>query len=470
MRALIWSGESCARWTRRVLEVAHPLCLTVAAKPIIEYYLDFCRVCGVSAVRVVSDLPLAEVRAATGSGTRWGVPIDFALCFPTDTLQDLLRKNSGFRGSDTVLVLHGLPFVWYSQGDALEGDEFFAESSAGGTMRCDSGGLACVRPGLDPSVTLESLPARQAARFSLRSMATVAEWFDRNMEVVGAEPERFALPGFRQGTNVWVGHATIIRDAGLVEGPAIVGSRTLLDRRVVVGPRAVIGSSVIVDEATEIVDGIVCDGTYVGANLEVKGRIALRDRLVDPRSGEFVPIDNHLLSGTGGGQGLPLLVRHVWHAAAAAAIYALLLLPRALLLCALWLLGARLGGGTTYICEGGRAVRLRPIESRPGASPWMVRLVGALALGAVGALPQVVAGRLWLVGNTPLADTVANRAAIAGMTAYRPGVFTYATAFARGTDATGARLHELYYATRTDVLTDLRALARGFFRGLRRPW
>jgi len=365
--------------------------------------------------------------------------------------------------------MHGLPFVWYSQADAIEDDPFLADPS-GAVIRCDSGEVACVQPGGDPSAALQRLPARQPARFSVRSLATVAEWFERNMEVVGADPERFALPGFRQGTNVWVGHATTIRDAGLVEGPAVVGSGTLLDRRVVVGPRAIIGSSVIVDEATEIVDAIVCDGTYVGANLEVRGRIALRDRLVDPRSGEFVPIDRHLLSGMGAGIRLPLLVRRVWHAAAATVLYVLFLGPRVLLLAALWLLGARPRGGGTYIGNGGGAVRLRLFEPRPGAPRWLFRLAGTLGLSAIGALPQVVAGRLWLVGNTPLADTAVNREAVAGMTAYRPGVFTYATAYARGTDAIGARLHELYYATRTDAFSDMRALARGFFRGLSGSW
>ncbi len=98
---------------------------------------------------------------------------------------------------------------------------------------------------------------------------------------------------------VWVGHNSSIHPLARLTPPILVANNCLIGKGVDLGPYAVIGNNVIIDEDATIANTTVLDNSYIGHLVNLENRIVSKNILIDANSGEAVDVpDPHLLTQT----------------------------------------------------------------------------------------------------------------------------------------------------------------------------
>jgi len=93
MKTLIVHKEADFNWLRRLFPDRSPLLASVCNKPLLEYLLDFAILSGSRHVRLATDMPLVEVEAVFGDGSRWGVELTYVSIREADDLEAVLLKE-----------------------------------------------------------------------------------------------------------------------------------------------------------------------------------------------------------------------------------------------------------------------------------------------------------------------------------------------------------------------------------------
>ena len=98
---------------------------------------------------------------------------------------------------------------------------------------------------------------------------------------------------------VWVGRNSRIHPQAVTHPPMLVGENCYIARGVEIGPDVVIGKNVLVDEGASIAHTTILDNTYVGQCVNLDRRIVNKDLLIDGKSGASIYVtDQHLLDKT----------------------------------------------------------------------------------------------------------------------------------------------------------------------------
>lgn len=282
---------------------ARPL-MPIANKPVLFHVLDGLRTGGIHQVALVVEGPSrAEIRAAVGTGRRFGMALEYLDAPPDAGIVDVLREADDFLAGEPFVVQDADALVRDRMGDLAR--RFTAERldalvlrlpgmrpangrarrpSARSTLSplggCFLGPQALGRD-LEPCMGLPDLLARVRGRGGRIRVERVAgslpcrggrdALLDANrkaLEALRAEPVRAELRDSELQGQVVV-HPTARLDHSLVRGPVVIGPRVELSHAYV-GPYTSLGADVVV-EGSEVENSIVLDGAHVcflGARLE----------------------------------------------------------------------------------------------------------------------------------------------------------------------------------------------------------
>ncbi len=426
--------------------------LPIGNRPWIEFWIEWCVAQEFRSLQVVLGDGAHEIEHYLGDGSRWGVEIGYSFLRTPDDPDAFLRRSP-------ARWLDGLLYV--------RRPVFPRRLSANPPARLSASPHAVRRPdGLDVLYSREpaaiqallagGTPAAEpfpAECLVAHPLESLQHYFDLNLAMVDGEIDRYLTPGYRRQDQAYLGYNVIYPPAARLSPPLIIGNDVRLQALCSVGPRVILGNRVIVDRQAEVTDTLVLDGTYLGAGIELKGRIVSGRRLIDPSDGTAVDLDDtHLLAPLRTAGAVGEKVRRLAHRLAALLLLAVGA-PLALPALALGrLLGGRLARHTLLGVRG--PCHLATWQPRPPGGGLLVRL----SLDRWLLLARVVRGDLWLCGQLPVDARDAEEART--WPSYRPGVFTYADTRPDRDDPVMRRLDAAYYAYHRGWGEDARILRR----------
>ena len=139
---------------------------------------------------------------------------------------------------------------------------------------------------------------------------SVKAWHELNF-VVLRNPGDFTLPGYSSERDVHLGRSVVMEYGTEVKPPVLLNDNTWLARNVRLCGDVVVDSGSYISEGASLRRTVVCRDTFIGAGLELDGKIVSGRRVIDAETGTWVDLEEPGLArrmphGLG-------WVRKVWH-------------------------------------------------------------------------------------------------------------------------------------------------------------
>jgi len=246
MKAAFYLGPAPS-WTLPLS--SDPWLMTIGGRPLIDHWFYAAWEIGVRQVLLSGEGCTSGTRKyLAGAESRWGVKV----AFEDSPLAVLIRLNDG-----PLIVFDDYNLPWLSQGDASA------------PSRSD-------RPVLRWSADEDTMVVRPVEGCNMISLASPIAYWEINVALARRSDE---LANRLPATDCRVANGTILNPE------TIFGSHCRIARGAVIGEGVVLGSRVVVDEGASIRNSVILDGTYIGPNLDVSGRIVAGEVVLDPDTG-----------------------------------------------------------------------------------------------------------------------------------------------------------------------------------------
>ncbi len=441
MKAIIHCLPPPATWQAEYFHRENPYLLPFVGKPLLEFYVDTCALCGVTDLLVLQENYDEAVESFLGDGSRWGVSIVHGTGHGKADSDEAVRHNAGFVQGDQVLYFEGFFLPLYDKRLTFSPEILPVD----GSVRL-----------LGASHTPPETPFVRAIPVdSLQAFHQV------NMDLLENHAEALVMRGYGAEKGVFFGMNNIVGNAAALNVPFILGDNTQIEPNAKIGPLAILGDSCIVDKHTRISRTIIFDKTYLGADLELRDKIISGGTLIDPETGVQVEFrDNYFVAQVQTGRFKRALNR-VWDLS--------LGLPLAAWTGLAYLVYKMIGipetETATYRIRGdsferGTFVRYYPI--RGPKVTWFFKL----SADKFKLLLLVLKGRMSLIGDT-LWNPDDHEFMYERYKNYHAGAFTYTESLDH-TDEDERLIDDLYYAHNRSPKTDLQLLLRFFVSRLLR--
>ncbi|MBM9520174.1 NDP-sugar synthase [Desulforhopalus vacuolatus] len=419
MKGLIIIKEERCRWLRELVPVYHPAMITLCNKPLLEYLLEFAILCGADKVRFVFDSPDDRIEDYFDTGSRWGIDISYSSTRENDQLEDILKKNSSFRGEDPLLILDGFFFIRFDKG----GDygALFLPGGGGAELCCEGGEIRFQGESGPPAIIKGG-----GLDLSIHPIMEIGDIFSHSMDILSRDAHRYILPGYNNEEGVYIGRNVTLPKSVKITRPILLGNNVQLGKNCEIGPGAVIGNNVIVDGGSRIENSIILDNTYIGGDLTIKEKIVHSNMAISVETGNaFKFVDQHLLSGISNATGChPLKILLHW--CMALFFYVVGVVPATVMQFLLKNGGNWQEEEKSILLADGTPFTVKICRIRRASLG--ARIASGLALDKVVLLPGVLSGKLDLVGNKPIVATSEGKIFFDDFAGYLPGVFSFSEA------------------------------------------
>lgn len=461
MKAIIicpWEDTLCLR---EAFGLSSPFLLSIGNKPLLEYVLDFCNLCGIREIRVLQSRPDARLREYYGDGSRWNCEISYGICREGQPLREILLRNAGMIGGDDLFLISGYLF-FACRMDAGVKIEVAPDEVRGKVLRGERGLFVAGRERCR-NFTLEGLAeSRRLRPGDLLSLDSVKNYYELSMRLVSGEARNYVMHSYCRDEDIYIGAGVEIPLRAEVNKPVMLGDNSRLSERTAAGPGAIVGCNSLIDAGTSVINSIVMDNTYVGPELEIRNKIICRNRLIDPYSGTYVDVlDEFILTGVSS-----RLPGRLFHWAVAMVCGGGILLAQA----APWLLlrpflSVRPTPGIYFVDH--RATRwIRLNLYRAPARIWCDRLFYKFSLHKTHLVVLAMMNRIRLVGNHPLPVSAEVSELLERFGNYHLGVFNYSEMLEHEDDPVQIELDEFYYSHHAGLWFNLKLLCRTLVRNL----
>lgn len=258
--------------------------LPIANKPLIEYYLGICSMLKVTDVLVLDNDYTPEVSEVLGDGSAWGLKLDYRGSGVTMSITGLLERNSLYAPEeDCTLVFNGLfvPIFDYrtvspEAMSQLEMDDF------------DPGGIG-------NGIFVVSKDKCRRMKGETVYLNTYRDFHECGMRILKSDYGWYPIPGYHVDNGVYTGMDVLLPSSCECKSPAIIGNHVRFGDYISLLGNVIVGNHVMIEKNTTIKDSIIVDNTYLGADLEISGKIVCRDRLIDPETGVVLRLDDERL-------------------------------------------------------------------------------------------------------------------------------------------------------------------------------
>ena len=138
----------------------------------------------------------------------------------------------------------------------------------------------------------------------------VKAWHELNF-VVLSHPEEFTVPGYSSERDVHIGRSVVIEHGTEVKPPVLLQDNTWFARNVQLEGEVIVDSGSYISEGARLRRTVVCRDTFIGAGLDLDGKIVSGRRVIDAETGTWVDLEEPgLVRRIPHGLGW---VRAVWH-------------------------------------------------------------------------------------------------------------------------------------------------------------
>lgn len=264
-------------WLADVLPGTSPAELPVAGEDFIDYALEGARKFGTILTEVLDWRYSGRLRArfAELTGKDGAVFYEKGEGTPPRGLNDL----AGYASPLTQNMADGLEVVWglYLTTDVPGGVEFApatpeecADTPTGLYRLCGGRWLRARAGGL--------------------SVRGVADWYRVNLAVLH-HAYHYTLPGYASANGVRLGRNVVLEYGADVRKSALLCDDTWCARSVRLGGDVILGRGSFIGEGTRVKNSVIGENTFVGADLDLYGKIVIGRRVIDARTGAWVDID-----------------------------------------------------------------------------------------------------------------------------------------------------------------------------------
>jgi len=466
MRAVLHTGGN-KPWAEALGERPWAL-LPVAGRPLVSYWLELCIDLGISEVRIILGQDAEYIELFCGNGEKWGLDISYSFILPGDEPQaylarDPVRWSGGLLYIDAALfprrredftpetfqallkgccLRHQGAVAFFISQDVSQINGFIRKERCTETLYADG----CLIP--------------DCAGLDLTVIGDVAHYYRLNMDIVRGEMSRYLSSGYSSSDGASIGYNVITPPSVTLTPPLAIGNDCRIGALSSIGPGAVISDHVIIDRQCELSDCLILSDTYVGRNLEIKGKIVAGNRIIDPEDGTFLDVeDPWLVAHTRSQNCFRDFTRAVCSWSISLLLVILQVIPFLFFYSIIRLCGR--GRFTRRSCRGigGKKITvLYFVAARPGSSLLLMIFRGT-SLDRFPQLLNVLTGKLWLCGQVPH-EISADGTEAPGH--YFPAVFSYSDAFLE----IDRQMDALYYAHTRSVFSDLRILRHALIHRL----
>lgn len=472
MKAVLYTG-GCKPWADVLGDRPWAL-LPVAGRPLLSYWLELCLDLGISDVQIILGRDAEYVEMFCGNGEKWGLSINYSFIRAEDDPQAYLSRDPQ-RWSDGLLYIGDAVFPRRRPDftvDELrnllrgccvrhhEHPAFFASCSPECIRHfIRSGRCAPDSDCVDPCGGTGVCRTPNAAGLEMTFIRDVTHYYRLNMDIVNREMERYVSSGYSSGAGFSIGTNVITPPSVTLTPPLAVGNDCRLGALASIGPGAVISDHVLIDRQCEISDSIILSDTYVGRNLEIRGKIVAGNRIVDPEDGTWLDIEDPWLVAQTRPQNY---LRDFLRAVFSWEFSLLLLVVQTLPFLILYGLIRLMGRGRFVRREirgiGGRVIAAPRFVSSVKEPSLLLMAFCGMSLDRFPQLILVLRGHLWLCGQVPKKP----EENIKDDRRYFPAVFSYSDAFIE----IDRQMDALYYAHTRSLAADLRILRHALFARL----
>ena len=461
MKAVLLCSTKKCGWAKQFFP-NHPVyLLPFANKPAIEYILDYCFLCGIRDVRIISDEESEVLRAQYREGEILSMNISFGSANFTRSAKQVLLQNKAFCNDSNILFFSGLFLPEY---DKREKEELSIGANEIRGCAYENGTAAWYLIGRD---RLNDLPDQwngfhDDAPVRGMPVTDIVDYYRHNMRLASSDIEKYNLPGHNEGKNSFVGRDVQIPGSARIKPPVILGNGIQFGRGVHAGPNIIIGDNCIIDNRTTIRNSIILGNTYIGRDLEINGKICCGNRIIDPESGTGIALTNQAVVSELESDEYakkPILQRLL--------AFLLLLFQTPLYVLLRPFVEFHFSLTECLTGEGKkRALALYgyalPRESFAG------RLFHKFTLYKYHLLPYAAIGKMRLIGNCLLEANEHNEQFIRDLPGYAPGIFSYSEYLGHENEPYQIELDEQYYAYAMNCWFNIKILAGILRHNLRR--
>ena len=451
MRAVLYTGGK-KPWAEVLGERPWAL-LPVGGRPLLSYWLELCIDLGITDVQIILGQDAEYVEMFCGNGDKWGLSINYSFIRAEDDPQNYLSRDPE-RWSDGLLYI----------GEALfprRRADFTQEKLQELLKGC------CVRHNERPVFFISRSP-EQIDRFIQRigDGATAADvmgltgldftfiqdithYYRLNMEIVRNEMNHYLSSGYSSADGASIGYNVITPPSVTLVPPLAIGNDCRIGAISVIGSGTVISDHVLIDRQCEISDSIILSDTYVGRNLEIKGKIVAGNRIIDPEDGTCLEIeDPWLVAQTRPRNYMRDFLRAVFGWEFALLLVILQFIPFVFLYSLIRLFGRGRFVSRDSLGIGGSKIRISHFIAGNPVPSVLLMIFYATSLDRFPQLLSVLCGKLWLCGQVPKA---AKGNELKDSYRYFPAVFSYSDAFIE----IDKQMDALYYAHTRSLAADL---------------
>jgi len=438
--------------------------LPVANRPLLDYWLEACVEQGINHVQIVMGDGAEQVEAFVGDGTNWGLQIQYGFARPNESPLDYVRHTHD-PSDDGLLFLGGPVFLRRRQAFRASGfrsleacrfnqgeDTLFLFAKTAEELKSLLAGNSGSARGLE-QIHVQPFP-----------MDSVAAYYDLNMKMVRGEFLRYLTAGYGMADGSSVGYNVLTPPSALLHAPIMVGNDCRMGIMSTIGPNVVIADHVIVDSRTELSNCIILQDTYIGQNLEIRRKIVVGNRLIDPSDGTVVEIDDSWVVA----RTRPDMRTNDFFRYCTLWVFALgLVLMQLIPFCILYPLVriTRIAAFQRQLFHDPKTgyVRLPVFTKLENRRSTLYLLFRAIALDRFPWLLEALRGKLFVCGQPPMRHPEDDKI-ITQLTRYYPAVFSYAD-YNKDSD----RLADaLWYAHARSIFEDtkimIKSLLHRFFR------
>lgn len=247
--------------------------LPLAGRSAAEHLLDLSSLLGVTKLHILDyTFNQALHEKLQNCEQYWSTSFDYLGSAAPSSLNELRHWHKAFFAQDEVLVFLGpvLPIL-----DSHE--EFLTQFVPCPEGKYARDGIFLVKP--DGSITRYQGPQM--------TIASPADYFDINFKLL-QHPGCYNLPGYSAENGVHTGMNVVIKQNCVIHSPVMLLDDICLERDCTLTNGVIVGSNSIVDRHTLLDHAIVLDGTYLGQDMEIKDKIVVGQRIIDPFAGVFV--------------------------------------------------------------------------------------------------------------------------------------------------------------------------------------
>jgi NDP-sugar pyrophosphorylase family protein len=129
------------------------------------------------------------------------------------------------------------------------------------------------------------------------STNTFVDYYNANFKVLRCEFENLGPSGRKLASGYHIGRKSKLHNESLQSEHGYVGSRCHIEESASLIGDVVIGDQVVIASGTNVADSIICDNTYIGANLDCRNAIVNGNLLIRVDTGSCLELEDPALLG-----------------------------------------------------------------------------------------------------------------------------------------------------------------------------